>query len=194
MPTIGKANLPIPAGADGPTVPAHLAALAEAIDPHLVQHVTDQAERDTLYASAPLHTLVTAENGSVWIKTSAKENVWATLYEPLPPWKPLALWAGVNASSGFVAEYRVYRGRAWLRGRVERADGNLWIGDGPTIAATPAAALPTSLRSWVGATSLGDQIKVGTCRLEATPTSIIWRSKEANGTPWVDITGSYWLD
>ena len=44
MATIGYAGLPIPGGGDSPTTPGHLADLAEAIDPHLWQHVTNLAD------------------------------------------------------------------------------------------------------------------------------------------------------
>ena len=46
MATIGYAQLPVPAGGDSPTVPADIAELAEAVDPHLLHLVDDQADRD----------------------------------------------------------------------------------------------------------------------------------------------------
>lgn len=193
MATIGRANLPIPDGADAPVGPGAFADLAAALDPRVIHHVTNQAQRDTDFADAPQRTVVVAANGTTWVKTSGTANTWATLYEPVPAWKTLTLWAGLMTYGGYTPQYRVYQGRVWMRGRVQRADGNQWVGDGPTIAATPPEAVPARLGVWAGTHSLTGDPAIGTCRIESG-TSIVWYSQDGSGAYWVDISGSYWLD
>lgn len=193
MATIGYADLPVPGGGDAPQWPGALAALAAAIDPHLVQHVTNISQRDGLYADAPLHTLVTADNGTVWIKTSATANTWGTIYEPLAAWRPITLAEGVTTAGGETPEYRIVGKRASVRGRVERVDGNPWHGSGSVIAPTPTEARPRIRATWAGGQSMTGDPVTGVCRIECG-SSIVWHSQDGSGGLWVDISGSYWLD
>jgi hypothetical protein len=194
MAEIGYAQLPVPAGGDAPVGPGALAALATAIDPHLIQHVTNLAQRNSLYADAPLHTLVSAENGSLWIKTSATTNTWATIWEPLPAWAPIPLASGFIANAGYTPEYRVIGKQAHVRGRVERFTGAVLDGGaGLTIAAVPDPAKPLQLSSWDGGQSLTGDPVTAVCRMEAATNIVFW-SQDGTGAVWIDISGSYWLD
>ncbi|MGW2090372.1 hypothetical protein ACWCQ6_36405, partial [Streptomyces sp. NPDC001880] len=127
MATIGYAGLPVPEGGDAPVGPGALADLATVIDPHLWQHVADVAERNSLYAGAPVHTVVTAVNGSVWVKTSAAANVWATIWEPTPAWRTLPLASGFQAGQN-TPQIRLIGTRVHMRGRIIRTDGGLIVG------------------------------------------------------------------
>ncbi|MGW7053142.1 hypothetical protein [Streptomyces sp. NPDC054887] len=195
MATIGYADLPVPDGGDAPDSPAALAALATVIDPHLIQHVANTAERDSVYSAAPLHTVVSAEDGSLWIKTSATLNVWATIYEPLPPWQNLTLESGLIPNGGHTPQYRIIGQRAHVRGRVERFNQLTLDGSsGMTLAAVPEEAQPADgIACWAGGQSLTGDPVTAVCRVEAVTTYKFY-SQDGSGAAWVDITGSYWLD
>lgn len=204
MPTIGYADLPVPGGGDAPVGPGAFAALATAIDPHLWQHATDMADRDAQYAAAALHTVVTADNGSVWVKTSAIANTWATIYEPDPAWRPVTLASGFEAGQTD-PEVRIVRGEAHLRGRVQRTDGVPIAVSGVKIATVPTDCIPNQISSFAGGASLTGDPAIGVGRVEVfSPDqdgnalgargSVIWYSQDGTGVPWVDISGSYWLD
>lgn len=204
MAMIGYAELPVPGGGDAPVGPAALAAFAEAVDPHLLQHVVNRAERDEQYASAPLHTLVSAEDGSLWIKTSGSANTWATVYEPLPAWRPVTLASGYEAGE-FRPEARRIGNLVYLRGRIERTDGTNIPVAGVKVGDVPADCRPALYGMWGGGASLtGDPITgVGRVEVlgEASSTSlggvgsILWYSQDGTtGVPWIDINGSYWID
>ncbi|MDX2863502.1 hypothetical protein PV338_46075, partial [Streptomyces scabiei] len=112
MANLGYAELPVPAGGQSPTVPAHLAALAEAIDPHLRQTATDLADRTTKYATAPAHTLVTADDGTMWLKISSVADTWVTIWEPPPLWDlTLTLSAGLQEGDVEIGLMKVDGGR-----------------------------------------------------------------------------------
>ncbi|MEV7959294.1 hypothetical protein ACIO6T_41450 [Streptomyces sp. NPDC087532] len=203
MATIGYAQLPVPDGGDAPLGPAALATLAGAVDPHLVQHVTNKAQRDSLYSGAPLHTLVSAADGSVWLKTSATANTWATIAEPLPAWRAVTPASGYQ-SGEFAPECRIIGKQVHLRGRLVRVDGGVFPISGIKIASVPADCRPAKYGSWAGGSSLSGDPVVGLGRLEclgnASSTSsgtvgdIIWYSQDGTGVPWVDLSGYYWLD
>lgn len=203
MATVGYAELPIPGGGDAPVGPGALAELALAIDPHLVQHVVDQAERDAQYAAAPLHTLVSAENGSLWLKTSATANTWAVISEPLAAWRPITLASGYTAGQT-TPEVRIDRGQVHLRGRIEKTDGTVIPIGGTKLATVPDDCIPDELSSWAAGQSVtGDPMTaVGRCEVFSPDQdanslggrgSLVWYSQDGTGTPWVDISGSYWL-
>ncbi|MEW1867052.1 hypothetical protein AB0420_02440 [Streptomyces caelestis] len=204
MATIGYAELPVPGGGDAPVGPAALAALAEAVDPHLPQHVADRAERDEQYAAAPLHTLVSAEDGSLWIKTSDDANTWATIHEPLQAWRPITLASGYTAGE-FRPEARREGNRVHLRGRIQRTDGANVPPAGVKVGDVPSDCRPATYGMWGGGASLtGDPI-TGVGRVEVLGTasstslggagSIVWFSQDGTtGVPWIDISGSYWTD
>lgn len=204
MATIGYASLPVPAGGDGPDVPAGIAALAEAIDPHLKHNVADQAERDERLADAPLHTMAVAADGSVWVKTSSTSGTWATVWEPDPAWRPVSLAAGL--SSGTTPPgIRRYGNLVHVRGTVEKADGELILG----APAFKIADVPTDCRPRYtgrgagGQTIAGDPI-VGLGRIEVlgegsvvnegTHGSIMWYTQDGTGSSWVGLDFSYWID
>lgn len=204
MATVGRAQLPIPGGGDAPVGPGALAELALAIDPHLLQHVADKAERDAEYDDAPLHTAVTADDGSLWIKTSASTNTWATLYEPLQDWRPLSLAAGYTAGQT-TPEVRIERGMAHLRGRIEKSDGTVIATAGVKVATVPDDCIPAQIASFDGGASLTGDPVTAVGRVEVfSPDqdsnalggrgSVVWYSQDGTGTPWIDISGSYWLD
>ncbi|SFK72803.1 hypothetical protein [Streptomyces pini] len=204
MAEIGYAQLPVPAGGDAPVGPAAFAALASGIDPHLIQHVADQAQRDADFGDAPLHTAVSAEDGSLWLKTSATSNTWATVYEPDPAWRPLSLVAGL--SSGTVPPgIRRIGNRVHVRGAVEKTDGALIVGS-PAIKLgdVPEDCRPRYTgRGAGGQTISGDPI-VGVGRIEVlgegwevndgTWGSIMWYSQDGSGSSWVGLDFSYWID
>lgn len=204
MATIGRAQLPIPGGGDAPVGPGALAELALAIDPHLVQHVADKAERDAEYDDAPLHTIVSAANGSLWLKTSASTNTWAVIYEPVAAWRPITLASGFTAGQT-TPEIRIDRDRAYLRGRIEKTDGTVIPIGGTKLATVPSDCIPEQLSSWAGGQSITGDPMTAVGRLEVfSPDqdsnafggrgSLIWYSQDGTGTPWVDLSGSYWLD
>ncbi|WP_031095471.1 hypothetical protein [Streptomyces sp. NRRL S-15] len=203
MATIGYAQLPVPGGGDAPTWPAALAELATAIDPHLWQHVTNKAQRDTLYSGAPVNTAVLAANGSVWVKTSATANTWATVWEPLEAWRAVTPASGYQGGE-FAPVCRIDRGRVHLRGRLTRVDGTVFPTSGVKIGSVPADCKPAAYGSWAGGASLSGDPAVGVGRLEVlglqSSTSlggvgdIIWYSQDGTGVPWVDLSGYYWLD
>lgn len=204
MATIGRAQLPIPGGGDAPVGPGALADLALAIDPHLVQHVADKAERDAEYDDAPLHTIVSAANGSLWLKTSASTNTWAVIYEPVAAWRPITLASGFTAGQT-TPEIRIDRDRAYLRGRIEKTDGTVIPIGGTKLATVPSDCIPDQLSSWAGGQSITGDPMTAVGRLEVfSPDqdsnafggrgSLIWYSQDGTGTPWVDLSGSYWLD
>lgn len=193
MATIGRANLPVPDGADAPLGPAALAELALAIDGHLPRPVADKAERDAQYADAPQRTMVVSAAGAVWIKTSSSTNTWATVYEPLPAWRPITLVDGLSVTGGYTPQYRIVGRQVHVRGRVEKTDGTPWVGSGAKIADTPPDAVPARLGVWAGGQSLTGDPSTAVCRVECA-TSIVWWSQDGSGGMWVDISGSYWLD
>jgi hypothetical protein len=207
--TIGYAELPIPGGGDGPTVPGHLAELAEAIDPHLWQHVTDLADRNTRFSAAPVWTVAVAANGTTWVKTSTS-NVWATLWEPLQEWQPLTLATGYE-SGQTVAEGRIYNGQVHLRGTIQRTDGQLISANGVKLATVPTSMIPEQIARYAAPSSMTGDAMVGACRLEVySPDqdanalggrgSVIGWSQDGQqdggtaGLMWIDISGYYWLD
>ncbi|MGW1587329.1 hypothetical protein [Streptomyces sp. NPDC002386] len=209
MATVGRAELPIPGGGDAPVGPGALAELALAIDPHLVQHVADKAERDAEYADAPLHTLVSAANGSLWLKTSST-NVWATISEPVPAWRPITLASGF-ANDATVARVRLTAdGRVSMRGRIVKSDGTLINGNsGIKVGTVPADCVPTTLVSRTGTASLAGDAITGVGRVEVfsadqtsdAPGSIYWYSQDGTnnsnttgGVNWVGIDTDYWKD
>lgn len=209
MATFGYAGLPVPGGGDGPTMPGHLAELAEAIDPHLWQHADDEADRDTKYSTAPALTAVVALNGTVWIKTSSG-STWVTVWEPLQEWQPLSLASGYEAGQT-VPEGRIDRGKVSLRGRIQRIDGGLVPAAGVKLATVPSDFIPEQISSFAGGASLTGDPMTGVGRVEifspdqdanalGARGSVIWYSQDGiqdSGTPgvvWVDISGSYWLD
>lgn len=204
MATVGRALLPVPGGGDAPAGPGALAAFGLAVDPHLVQHVVDKAARDAQYGDAPLHTLVSAENGSLWIKTSATSNTWAAIYEPLPAWRPITLASGYEAGQTD-PEVRIVGGRVHLRGRIEKVDGTVISINGVKLGTVPDDCIPAQIASWDGGQSLTGDPATAVGRMEAfSPDqdsnslggrgSLIWYTQDGTGTPWVDISGSYWLD
>lgn len=209
MATFGYADLPVPGGGDGPTMPGHLADLAEAIDPHLWQHANDEADRDTKYSAAPALTAVVATNGTVWIKTSSG-STWVTVWEPLQDWQPLTLVSGYEAGQT-TPEGRIDRGKVHLRGRIQRTDSGLVPAAGVKIGEVPEDFFPEQLSSFAGGASLTGDAMTAVGRVEifshdqdanalGAAGSIIWYSQDGSqdsGTPgvaWVDISGSYWLD
>ncbi|GGX01856.1 hypothetical protein [Streptomyces chryseus] len=194
MAEIGYAQLPVPGGGDAPVGPGNLAALATAIDPHLVHHATNLADRNSRFATAPVHTLVSAENGALWKKTSSTTNTWITVVEPVAAWRPIALASGFTSSGGYTPGYRIDRGQVHMRGRIERINPLLVMdgGSGLTLAAVPSDAVPDQLSTWAGCQSMtGDPI-TGVCRMEAATNIVFW-SQDGTGAAWVDISGSYWL-
>lgn len=207
MATVGYAQLPIPGGGDAPVGPGALYELGGAIDPHLVQHVVDQAERDATYAAAPLHTLVSAANGSLWIKTSASANVWATLYEPVPAWRPLEMLAGYQEDT-YTPQIRRIGSHVWLRGRIGKSDGTVIPNGGIGIAKVPSDCIPqVQIGAFAATSSLAGDVTIGTGKLEVLdtgtasalgpPGTVLWWSQDgatAAGTPWVNISGDYWID
>ncbi|MGW7473651.1 hypothetical protein ACWGIT_18910 [Streptomyces cyaneofuscatus] len=208
MPNLGYAQLPVPAGGDAPVGPGALAALVTALDPHLTQHVTDQAERDTLYAAAPIHTLVSASNGSLWLKTAAS-NVWATIYEPLPAWRTISLSAGYE-SGELTPQVRRVGMEVHVRGRLIRTDGTPFPMNGIKVGDVPADCRPAQPSTWAGGASLAGDPMTGVGRMEVLGNSsssslgssgaLCWFSQDGlqvvsgTGPTWIDLSGSYWLD
>lgn len=210
MATFGYADLPVPGGGDGPTVPGHLADLAEAIDPHLWQHVTNLADRNSLLPAAPAQTVAVALDGTTWIKTSSVANTWVTIWEPVAAWQALTLSSGYEAGQTD-PEGRIDRGKVYLRGRIQRTDGSLIATAGVKLATVPTSMIPTQISSFAGGASLTGDAMTGVGRVEifspdqdanalGARGSIIWYSQDGiqdagtGGVFWVDISGSYWLD
>ncbi|MGW0865735.1 hypothetical protein [Streptomyces sp. NPDC002611] len=210
MATIGYAGLPIPGGGDSPTTPGHLAELAEAIDPHLWQHVTNLADRNARLSEAPVQTVALAPDGTTWVKVSSTTNTWVTHWEPLQAWQPLTLAAGFEAGQT-LPEGRLYNGQAHLRGTIQRTDGQLISANGVKLATVPTALIPQQIARYAAPASMTGDAMVGTCRAEVfSPDqdanalggrgSVVAWSQDGQqdaGTPglmWVDISGYYWLD
>ncbi|MEU9199026.1 hypothetical protein [Streptomyces sp. NPDC048332] len=204
MATFGYAGIRVPEGADAPAGPGALAELALDVDPHLVQHVTDAADRDAQYAAAPLHTLVSAEDGSLWIKTSAETNTWATISEPLSAWRPISLKSGFE-TLGTVGVRRTDGVRVHLKGRLQHTDGT-FINDPncSNVGSVPPDCIPVDLGTWVGGCSLGGDTINAAGRFEVLGSNtssaygvagdILWWYQGPGGTAWVDLAGSYWMD
>ncbi|APY88165.1 hypothetical protein DCW30_05925 [Streptomyces alfalfae] len=204
MATIGYADLPVPGGGDGPDGAAALAALAEALDPHLVQHVANLAERNSTMSDAPTGMLVIAADGTTWAKTASG---WATLYEPLQPWQ-----STISLKSGFEEGIvdlgvRLTDGgkHVWLKGRIQRTDGQLiYDANAVNLGSVPSSLTPAELRTFDGTCSMGGATTDATGRLEILNTGvtsaygvagdILWWYQGTDGTAWVDISGDYWLD
>lgn len=211
MATFGYAELPVPGGGDGPTMPGHLADLAEAIDPHLWQHVTNVADRDSELSGAPAQTVAVATNGTVWVKISSVANSWVTVWEPLPAWQPISLASGYGAGET-TPEIRITNnGHVFTRGRILRTSGALLPVAGVKLGTVPSAAIPDQLACWTGASSLTGDAMVGAGRVEVFSEdqdgnalggqgSLVWYSQDgmqdggAAGVYWADISGDYWLD
>ncbi|MFD8937334.1 hypothetical protein ACFV0R_19130 [Streptomyces sp. NPDC059578] len=204
MADLGLAGLPVPGGGQAPTVPAHLAPLALAIDQHLVQHAVDQADRNAKYSTAPLHTVVAAEDGSVWVKTSATTAVWATVYEPPPAWRPVTLASGMQQTGETTPQVRRIGRRVYLQGRINRVDGLNLTGEVVNLCRVPADCIPTELRTYPGACSLGGTTTDASGRWEilgtnsasayGDPGDLLWWYQGEGGTPWTDLAGAVWLD
>ncbi|MDX3839057.1 hypothetical protein [Streptomyces europaeiscabiei] len=206
MATLGYADLPVPAGGQSPTVPADLAALAEAIDPHLRQTAADLADRTTKYATAPAHTLVTADDGTMWLKTSSVTDTWVTIWQPPPVWDlALTLSAGLQEGDVELALMIVDGGRqVALKGRIEKVDATkITDPNAVNLGAVPTDCIPPELRTWVGACSMAGTTTDAAGRLEVLGDSttsaygdtgdLLWWYQGTDGTDWVDISGSYWL-
>ncbi|WP_326764345.1 hypothetical protein OG978_06920 [Streptomyces sp. NBC_01591] len=206
MATIGYAGLPVPEGGDAPVGPGALADLATVIDSHLWQHVADLAERNSVYAGAPVHTVVTAENGSVWVKTNSAANTWATVWEPTPAWRTLPLASGFQAGQN-TPQIRLIGTRVHMRGRIIRTDGGLIVGtNGIQVATVPADCKPQHVATSTAFFSMSGDPLVGAGRVEAwsddetVPRALTFWSQDGAqdggtvGTPWIDISGSYWID
>jgi len=73
---------PIPATTDGVLIPADVSAYAEAIAHKLIHVVTDQSERDVLYAAAAAPVFVACPT-ALWFKISGSGggSVWVTIWE-----------------------------------------------------------------------------------------------------------------
>ena len=207
MATIGFAELPVPEGGDSPDVPAKLADLATVLDPHLVQHCEDQADRDSRFATAPAQMLVIAEDGTAWMKLVAISNTWVTVHQPLQDWQ-----SGITLQTGFQVGDVALGLRATetgkyihLKGRIERTDGlNINDTNAVNLGAVPTELIPVDLRTYPAACSLGGTTTDATGRLEilgedttsayGVAGDILWWYQGTDGTAWVDISGSYWLD
>lgn len=207
MPTIGYEELPVPAGGDGPDVPAALAALATAIDPRLVHDVTNLADRNSRFSTAPQHTLAVAADGTMWLKTDSGSNTWATIWEPLPSWQSVTPATGYEHGA-YPAQARLVGTQVFLRGRLQRIDGTVIPNDGVKIGDVPTAMIPQEqIGSMAAQSSLTGDVVIGVGKLEVldvdtanalgAPGSILYWSQDgttAGGTPWVNISGSYWID
>lgn len=210
MATIGYAGLPIPGGGDSPTTPGHLAALAEAIDPHLWQAVANLADRNSRLSAAALRTVAVAPDGTTWVKTSAVTNTWATVWEPFQDWQPITLASGYEAGQT-LPECRIDRGKAHLRGRIQRTDGQLIPAAGVKLGTVPTSYIPSQICSFAGGASITGDAMTAVCRVEVfSPDqdanslggrgSLIVYSQDGGqdggtaGLMWVDLSGYYWLD
>jgi hypothetical protein len=205
--TIGYAELPVPAGGDGPTVPADIAELAAALDPHLVQHATNEADRDSRFSAAPVQTLVIATDGTTWMKTSSISNTWVTLFEPLQDWQPtITLKSGFEEGSVELGT-RVKDGtHVYLKGRIQRTDAtNILDANAVNLGAVPSELIPpTELRTYPGTCSMAGSttdaagrieiLNTGTASAYGVAGDILWWYQGDTGTAWVDISGDYWID
>jgi len=208
---LGYAQIEVPDGLDGPALPAAIATMVEDMDPHLVQHVADTAERDDRLAGAPVPTVaISTGDGTTWIKVAAP-NTWATLWEPVPDWQPLTLVTGFSAGQT-TPQIRVEaNGRAHIRGRIVRTDASdINTFSGVKLADVPPGAIPATLAFNAGGSSLAGDPVNAVVRVEvhgATtsnslggPGSIVAYSQDGQGDTvtggldWIDISGSYWLD
>ncbi|WP_241265627.1 hypothetical protein [Streptomyces boncukensis] len=204
MATIGYAQLPVPAGGDSPTVPADIAELAEAVDPHLLQLVEDQADRDNRLADGPAQLLAIAADGTTWLKASASENTWITLWEPLPDWRPITLKSGFETGDVGIGIRRRDL-RVSMKGRITRTDGaKIDAPNAVNLGSVPADCTPDGLRTWASACSMAGPTINAAGRLEVLgkntsssygdPGDLLWWYQGETGTPWVDISGDYWMD
>jgi hypothetical protein len=201
---IGYAKLPVPGGGQSPTMSGDMAALASAIDPHLVQFVADAAERDSLYADAPVHTIVSAADGTVWKKTSTSSNSWVTWWEPTPAWVPITLAAGIGQSGDVVPSVCREGNQVFLLGAVNRNDGTTFNAEAVKLGTVPSDCIPPQLRRYVGGCSMAGDTTDAAGRIEILGTSsssaygtagdILWWYQGTGGTSWVDLTGSYRKD
>ncbi|MEW1568281.1 hypothetical protein AB0454_35555 [Streptomyces sp. NPDC093509] len=205
MATLGYANLPVPGGGQSPVVPADFAELAEAIDPHLRHTAVDLADRTTKYADAPIQTLVTANDGTMWLKLSSSTDTWATLWSPPPVWdRTIDLAAGMQAGDSALGLMVVDGGRrVELKGRIERVDaGKINDANAVNMGSVPNDCIPPALRTWPGTCSAAGTTTDTTGRLEVLgsnesssygdPGDILWWYQGTDGTDWVDISGYYW--
>ncbi|MFH9011239.1 hypothetical protein ACH4C6_07665 [Streptomyces sp. NPDC017943] len=205
MATLGYAELPVPGGGQAPAVPADFAELAQAVDPHLVQFVANKAERDTKYATAPVHTIVSAADGTVWKKTSSSSNTWVTWWEPQPVWdRTLTLKPAFQTGDVSIGLMLLDGGRrVELKGRIERIDGtNITDPNAVNLGAVPSDCIPPALRTWPGTCSMAGDTTDGAGRLEVLGDNsssaygvagdLLWWYQGTGGTPWVDISGYYW--
>lgn len=208
MPTIGYAELPVPAGANAPTLVDALADLATALDPHLIQHVEDLADRNSTLSSAPQHTVAVADDGTTWIKTDSGSNTWIVVWEPLPAWQNVTLASGYQSSGGYTPQARLVGSRVSLRGRIERTDGLVIPSNGVMVGTVPTSCIPQEQVGTYAATcSLAGDVIIGVGKLEILEEGtsstlgdegdITWWSQDgptAGGTPWIAINGDYWID
>ncbi|MEV6124839.1 hypothetical protein AB0M23_30765 [Streptomyces sp. NPDC052077] len=198
MASIGYAGLPVPGGGQAPTVPGDLAALAAAIDPHLLQYVTNKAQRDADFATAPVHTTVSAADGTLWKKTGPGAGDWVTLWEPLPPWRPITPAAGTS-TVGDAPHVRLTGQYVHVIGALARADNTNWLGD-LILGTVPADCVPPRRRRYAGSVSLGGDTTDAAVRIEimgaaeATPGQVLAYYQAPGGTPWIDLSGGYWKD
>jgi hypothetical protein len=204
--TIGFADLPVPAGGDAPQVPTDIAELATALDPHLVQHAEDQADRDSRFSTAPIQTLVIAEDGTAWMKTSSVANTWVTLSSPLQAWQPtITLKSGFEEGSVELGLRVKDATHVYLKGRIQRTDAaNILDANAVNLGSVPSGLIPTELRTYAATCSMAGTTTDASGRLEileATTSSaygdagdILWWYQGTDGTPWVDISGDYWTD
>lgn len=199
MATIGYAGLPVPAGSNAPDISAILATYTEALDPHLLQLVADEAERDVNLTDAPAGTVaVSTTDGSVWAKTAAG---WVTWWEPVEAWRPISLNSGF---SEFITTPQVRRigSQVFMRGRIQN-EGTVTVPVGVAMGVVPTDCIPSQLTSLpVAASYVGDP-STGVGRLDiyspeevSQPEgSITWNSQDGDGAvTWVELTGSYWID
>ncbi|RLL68127.1 hypothetical protein D7M15_16200 [Streptomyces sp. Z26] len=192
----------MPGGGDGPLGPAALAALATALDPRLVHRVGDQADRDEEFADAPPGTLVIAADGTAWWRAA---STWVTLYEPVPAWRGITLKAGYEQNAVNLGVRRTQGTFVSLKGRVNATSGNINSPDAAiNIGSVPADCIPTALRGYAATCSLGGETTLAAARLEVLGANTSSSSGEAGdillwyqgpgGTPWMDISGFYWMD
>lgn len=203
MATIGYADLPVPGGGDGPDVPAVLASLAEVVDPHLVQHVADLAERNATMADAPVHTVAAAADGTIWIKTASG---WATVYSPLQAWQStITLKTGFEEGASELGLRLTDGTHVYIRGRIQRTDGQLiYDANAVNLGAVPSSLTPDELVTWCGTCSMAGATTDASGRLEILGNNttsaygeagdILWWYQGTDGTSWVDLAGDYWLD
>lgn len=204
MATIGYADLPVPAGGDSPTIPAAVAELATALDPHLIHHVYDQAQRDADFVLAPVQTLVIAESGMAWIKLASSSNSWATVYEPVPAWGTITLASGYEQGAATLGVRKMASGIVYLKGRIQATSGNMDGGAAAlNVGSVPDDCIPEFIGTITASCSLGGDTTDAAGRLEVLasnsssssgdPGDLLWWYQGTGGTPWIDISGYYWL-